>query len=171
MRRTLTVCRAGLSAAAVVVLLSACGGSGDHTSASSSSSARTSDSKTSAAAQGGSEFCTKAATVESTIASALANQSDVAAVSQALQTAVAQIRDIDPPEEIATDWTALAGGIEQIAGAFGSIDASNPSAVATFQQQAAQLEGQLSAPAANVQNYLAKNCGLGTPTSTSAPTS
>ena len=170
MRRTLTVCRAGLSAAAVVILLSACSGSGDDTSASSSSSP-TSASETSAAAQGGSEFCTKAATVESTIASALANQSDVAAVSQTLQTAVAQIRAIDPPAEIATDWTALAGGIEQIAGAFGSIDASNPSAVATFQQQAAALESQLSGPAANVQNYLAKSCGLGTPTATSAPAS
>src|SRR5690348_15245593 len=112
MRRTL----AGLSLAAALVLLTACSGSKSDTSASSSSTAGSSASETTAKAAG-SEFCTQAAAIESSVGSAVANQSDPSSIQQALQTAVAQIRGIDPPGEIASDWTKLADGVEQLAAA------------------------------------------------------
>jgi hypothetical protein len=169
MSRTLTVCRSGFSVAAAVVLLSACGGSGGK-SASSSSSAGSSASKTSAAAAG-SDFCTKAAAIESSVTSAVANQADPSSIPQALQTAAAQIRAIDPPSEIASDWNALAGGIEQLATAFAAVDLKDQNAVAAFEQQASQLESQLSGPSANVEKYLSDKCGLMSSTDSSAPTS
>jgi len=170
MSRAVAVCRSGLSVVAAAVLLSACGGSGNDTSASSSSSARSSASGTSATATG-SEFCRQAAGVESTVTAALGNQSDPASIPKALQAAAAQIRSIHPPNEIASDWTALADGVEQIATAFENVDLSNPSALASFEQRATQLENQLSTASTNVQNYLADKCGLGTPAESAAPTS
>jgi hypothetical protein len=168
MSRTLTVCRSGLSVAAAVVLLTACGGSDKNNA--SSSSASSSASKTSAAASG-SKFCTQAAAIESSVTSAVANQADPSSIPQALQAAAAQIRAIKPPSEIASDWNALAGGVEQLATAFGSINFKDPSAVATFQQQATALESKLSGASANVQKYLTDKCGLQSSTESSAPTS
>src|SRR3954467_15341077 len=133
MRRTLTVCRHGLPVVAAVVLLTACGGSGNNDSASSSSKASSSASETKADAAG-SEFCTKAAAVESNVSSAVTDQSDPASIKQALQNAVAQIRAIDPPSEISSDWTALADGVEQLAAAFSDVDLRDQGAVATFEQ-------------------------------------
>jgi hypothetical protein len=170
MRRTLTVCQQGLSVAAAVVLLTACGGSGKDDSASSSSAASSSASETSANAAG-SEFCTKAAAVEANVSSAVADQSDPASIPQALRAAVAQIRAIQPPHEIATDWSALADGVEQLAAAFASVDLKDANAVATFEQKASELETRLSGASANVEKYLTDKCGLTAPSESAAPTS
>jgi hypothetical protein len=166
MRRNSLASRAGLSLAAAAVLLTACGGSGKDNSASSSS--RTSASKTSAEAAG-SKFCTQAAAIESSVGSAMANQSDPNSIKQALQTAVAQIRGIDPPNEIASDWTALADGVEQLATAFANVNFTDQAAVASFEQTASQLESKLTGASANVEKYLSEKCGLTAPTA--APTS
>ena len=170
MRRTLTVCRSGISVAAAVVLLTACGGSDKKDSASSSSTAASSASESSADAAG-SEFCTQAAAIESNVTSAVADQADPSSIPQALQAAAAQIRAIDPPSDIASDWNALAGGVEQLATAFAAVDLNDENAVATFEQQASQLESQLSGPSANVEKYLSDKCGIQTSTDSSAPTS
>jgi hypothetical protein len=170
MRRTRTGCRHGLTVAAAVVLLSACGGSGKDDSASSSSTARSSASETSADAAG-SEFCTKAAAVEANVSSAVTDQSDPASIPRALQAAVAQIRAIDPPSEIASDWSALADGVEQLAAAFASVNLSDQGAVASFEQKASELETRLSGASANVERYLTDRCGLTAPSESAAPTS
>ena len=172
MRRTLTVCRSGISVAAAVVLLTACGGS-DAKNSSSSSGTTSAGASTTSANAAGSEFCTQAAAIEASVGSAVANQADPASIPQALQAAAAQIRAIDPPSEIAEDWTALAGGVEQLATAFAAVDLNDANAVATFEQQASQLEAQLSGPSANVEKYLSDECGIstGTTTESAAPTS
>src|SRR6476661_10023449 len=162
MRRTPTVYRAGVSVAAAVVLLTACGGSDKNSSASSSSKASASASETTASAAG-SEFCTKAAAIESSVTSAVADQADPSSIPQALRTAVAQIRAIDPPQEISTDWNALADGVEQLAAAFASVDFKDQAAVASFQQTASNLETQLSGASAHVEKYLKEKCGLSAP--------
>jgi hypothetical protein len=166
MRRTLTACRSGLAVAAAVVLLTACGGSDAKDSASSASTTKASASKSSANAAG-SDFCQKAAAIEASVGSAVGDQSDPSSIPQALQTAAAQIRSIDPPSEIAADWTALAGGVEQLATAFASVDFTDENAVATFEAQASQLESQLSGASANVEKYLSDKCGIQTSTPTS----
>jgi hypothetical protein len=173
MRRSLTLCRHGLSVAAAVVVLTACGGSGDgNSSASSSSSAARSSSTAPASADpASSEFCSKAAAVQSQVGPTL-NQSDPATIPQALRQAATAIRAITPPPEIASDWNALAGGVDQIAAAFGSVNPNDPQAMATLQQQLGQLTSQLSGASNNVQKYLADKCGLGTaPTGSAAPSS
>jgi hypothetical protein len=170
MRRTVAVYRAGLTAAAAVVLLSGCGGSGKDNSAASSSAAGTSASETSADAAG-SEFCTKAAAIESSVTSAVTDESDPAAIPQALREAAAKIRAIDPPSEIASDWSALAGGVEQLATAFAGVDFRDQGAVASFQQTASDLEAKLSGASANVEKYLSDKCGLTAPSESATPTS
>ena len=170
MRRTLTVCRQGLPVVAAVVLLTACGGSGNNDSASSSSKASSSASETKADAAA-SEFCTKAAAVESNVGSAVTDQSDPASIPKALQQAVAEIRAIDPPNEISADWKALADGVEQLAAAFSNVNFGDQAAVATFEQKAADLESKLSGASANVEKYLSEKCGLTVPSGSAAPTS
>jgi hypothetical protein len=174
MRRNLTVCRAGLSVAAAVVLLTACGGSdngGSSASASASSGTSSSASQTSAGAAD-SEFCTQAAGPLSAVQPALSGQGDPPSLAPALQQAADKIRAIKPPSEIAADWTAVADGIEQIAQAFAGANVTDPASASALQQRTTGIIGQLSAPATNVQNYLAEKCGLGIPSTGSAsPTS
>jgi hypothetical protein len=170
MRRTLTVCRHGLSVVAAVALLTACGGSGKDDSASSSSTGRSSASETSANAAG-SKFCTQAAAVEAHVSAAVTDQSDPASIPRALQAAVTEIRGIDPPREIARDWSALADGVEQLAAAFASVDFRDQNAVATFERKASDLQTRLSGASANVEKYLTEKCGLTAPSESATPTS
>jgi hypothetical protein len=169
MRRTLTACRNGLSVAAAAVLLTACGGSDDDNSSSSSSATGSSAAETSADAAA-SEFCTQAAAVEERISSTFTGQSDPSTLPTVLQEATAEIRAIEPPEELASDWTTFADGVEQIAAA-AQIDFSDPQALAAFQQQVGVLQTQYGTAFTNVQTYLAQECELTAPTEPAAPTS
>jgi hypothetical protein len=154
MSRTLTACRSGLSAAAAVVLLTACGGSDDESSASSSSSESSSSASETSAAD--SRFCTDAEAAFRNVEPAFSGAGDdPAALAPALQDAADQVRTIDPPSEIASDWSALADGIEQFAQAFAEVDANDPASQTELQQRAGEILGSLSTSATNVQNYLA----------------
>jgi hypothetical protein len=164
MRRTLTVCRTGLTVAAAVLVLTGCGGSSD-TSASASSAASSGPSSSSSgtsAEAADSPFCTQAADALTALQQALSAQGDAASQAPGLQQAADAVRAIQAPSEIAADWTAVADGIEQIAQAFGGADGNDPASKAALQQRATEIFGQLSGPATNVQNYLAEKCGLGT---------
>ena len=170
MRRTLTVCRSGLSVAAAVLLLTACGGSGDDTESSATSESNSSASASGSAAD--SEFCSEAARALSEVEPAFTSQGgDPAALAPALQDAADKVRAIDPPGEIASDWTALADGIEQFAQAFGEVDVNDPASASALQQRTSEIIGKLSTSATNVQTYLAEKCGLETPSESAAPTS
>ncbi|MFD2089963.1 hypothetical protein [Blastococcus deserti] len=172
MRRSLIVCRDGLSVAAALVLLTACGGSDGEESASSESSATSSSAAETTSGQADSEFCTEAAAIQESVGAGLTGQSDPAAVQQALQQAATEVRDVEPPEEIADDWAALADGIDQIAAALASVDPNDPNAATTFQQQLAPLQQELASSATRVQTYLVSECGLEVDaTEPAAPTS
>jgi hypothetical protein len=154
MRPPLRLCRAGLSAAAALVLLTACGGSGNE--------------KSDAA---GSQFCTEAAAVQQRVGATFSGGSDPASLPKVLQEAATQIRAIEPPDELAADWTSFADGIEEIAKA-AQVDFNDQAAVATFQQQVGQLQQKYGAAFTDVQKYLTDQCGFSeSPTETSAPTS
>ena len=170
MRRPLPGYRTGLSVAAALVLLTGCSGSGDGNSAASSTTASSSAAETTAAAAG-SQFCTQAASLAAKLGSVVADQSDPGAAQQGLQAALAAIRAIDPPAEIASDWSALADGVEQLATASAGVDFNDPAAVATFQQTATQLETQLSSASTGVEKYLSEKCGLVAPGGSASPTS
>jgi hypothetical protein len=171
MHRTLTVWRSALSVAAAVVVLTACGGSGNDNSAASSSSTTSSSASETSADATDPEFCAQAAAVQERVGSAFNGQSDPSALPSVLQQAAQEIRAITPPDELKSDWTSFAEGIEQIAAA-AQVDVNDPNAVATFQQKVGELQQKYGSAFANVGNYLSEKCGLGgTPTESAAPTS
>jgi hypothetical protein len=165
MRRTLSVCRGGLSLAAAVVLLTACGGSDDE-SASSESSASSSSAAETTAEPTDSEFCSQAAAAFQQVEPALTGGgNDPAALATALQQAADNVRGIEAPDEIATDWAALGDGIEQLAQAFADVDVNDPAAQAQLEQRTTEVIGSLSTSATTVQTYLADECGVDAGTS------
>jgi hypothetical protein len=171
MRSTLTVCRTGLSAAAALVVLTACGGGDSNDSSAAGKSTTPSSASQTTAAASGSEFCSQAAAVQQRVGATFSGSSDPTTLPSVLQEAATQIRAIDPPEEIASDWTSFADGIEQIASA-AKINFNDKAAVATFQQKVGALQQQYGTAFTKVENYLRDECGFtDTPTETSAPTS
>lgn len=172
MRRTIPVLKSGLSVAAAVVLLTACGGSDDE-SASSETSASSSSAAETTAEQDDSEFCSQAASAFQQVEPALTGGgNDPAALSTALQEAADNVRGIEAPGEIQSDWQALGDGIEQLAQAFGEVDVNDPAAQAELEQRTSEVIGSLTTSATNVQTYLAQECGLDVDsTEPAAPTS
>ncbi|MCW2637099.1 MAG: exported protein of unknown function [Blastococcus sp.] len=165
------MCRTGLPATAALVLLTACGGSGNADKQSSATEKTTSSASETSAAAAGSDFCTAAAGVQERVGATFSGSSDPNSLPDVLQAAASEIRGIEPPEEIAADWTNFADGIEQIAAA-AQVDFNDQAAVATFQQQAAALQQKFGTSFTKVETYLSDQCGLtGEPTGTTAPTS
>ena len=178
MRRTLSLCRGGLVAAAAAVLLTACGGgssddnaSSETTSSSSSSSSSASETTENTAPQADSEFCTEAAAIQERVTASLTgqDQSDLGAI---FQQASEEIRNIDPPAEIADEWASFADGIEEFA-SISQIDFNDQAAYQQWQQQAVELQQKYGQAFSAVQNYLSSQCGLtdDESTDTSSPTS
>jgi hypothetical protein len=162
MRRTLSLCRSGLAAAAAVVLLTACGGGdGDSTaseSTSSSSSSSASETTENTAPQADSEFCTEAAAIQERVTASLTGP-DQSNLGEIFQTASEEIRAIEAPDDIAADWASFADGIEEFA-AISQIDFEDPAAYQQWQAEATRIQGEYGQAFANVQTYLATECGL-----------
>jgi hypothetical protein len=158
----------GVSATAAVLLLTACGGSDEGGSASETTAASSSSAPaetTSAAPEADSEFCTQAADFGQSISSSFSGTEDPAEAEAQIRQAAEEIRSIEPPAEIADDWTALADGFESLAETVGGATSANdPEAAAELQ---AQLQG-LQEAGTNVQTYLQQECGIDTGTSESA---
>jgi hypothetical protein len=161
MRRTLSLVRTGLAAAAAVVLLTACGGSSDD-SASSETTTRTttssSPSETSAPAAD-SEFCTEAAAIQERIAASFTGQTGEASLGDLFTQIAQEVQAVEPPAELAEDWTLFAQGVEEIA-AISQIDFNDQAAVAQWQQQVTQIQTTYGSAFTNVQAYLSSQCGL-----------
>jgi hypothetical protein len=170
MRRLLPACRTGVAAAAAGVLLTACSGSGDDESSSAPSASASPSSSSSSSA--GSDFCTEAAAIQERVSSTLGEQADLTRLPQALQQAAAEIREVEPPQEIAADWATFADGIEQIAVAIAKVDVDDPNASETFQREVAPLQQQLVPASTNVSAYLREECGLDVgPSESASPSS
>ncbi|WP_346620348.1 hypothetical protein [Blastococcus montanus] len=175
MRRSLLRCGI-LPAAAALAVLTGCTsdepditGSEETTAAETTSGSGTeTETETETGAAADEEFCTAASTIQERIAgSASANPADLP---QTFRDAAEEIRSIEAPPELAPDWTALADGVEQFAATLQDIDLTDPNALATLEQQLAPLEQELTQASANVETYLAEECGIGT-TEESTPTS
>ncbi|MGY1917153.1 hypothetical protein [Blastococcus sp. SYSU DS0973] len=174
MRRSL-LRSAVLPATAALVLLTGCSGSDDEdatasqeTSAAESSAAETSAAETSAA---DSEFCTEATSSLERLTGSASSAGDPSELPQIFRGAAEEIRGIEAPDELASDWNALADGAEQFASTLENVDLTDPNAMTTLQQQLAPLEQQLNEASMNVQNYLGDECGMDVSTEESAPTS
>jgi hypothetical protein len=167
-RRTLSLSRAGVAGAAAVILLAACGGDGGESATDSPATASAAESSAAetTAASGAEDFCTQAAGIDERVDSALSDLGgDETSVPDAFRRAAEEVRAIDAPGEIATDWEALAGGLDRIGDALSNIDITDPESLATLED----VEGDLSTASTNVENYLRDECGIDTPES-AAPT-
>jgi predicted extracellular nuclease len=152
--RSLTVCRAGVAGAAAVVLLAACGG-GDGSSTGSSATDNA-DTSADAGAAGSAEFCEQAGDIDQRVDGVLSELGDGSSAPEAIHAAADELRAIDAPEAITTEWTALVDGLDQIADALADLDLTDGDSVAALED----IEGRLTTASTNVENYLQEECGI-----------
>ena len=169
MRRSL-LRRGVLPAAAALVLLSGCSDSADEETAAPAEETATETSEPTES-PADTEFCTDAAGIQERITGNAGDAGDPAQLTQVFRDAAEEIRAIEPPDELAQDWRALADGAERFATALEGVDLTDPNALATLEQALGPLEQELDSASTNVQNYLAEECGLGGATGSPAPSS
>jgi hypothetical protein len=160
------------------LLLTGCGSSDEESSASSpgssSSSSAAPTASSSAAAPGSATraeataFCDEAVSLEQSVDATVGTASnDPTQLAPALQQLADQYADVDPPAEIAGDWTTLVDGVQQLATAAQGIDFTDPTAAEQLQAAGAGLQEQLTTATTNVSDYASANC----PETTPAPSS
>lgn len=161
--------RAGVVLVLSVSLLAGCGGDDDSDASGSDASpgevdeSPESDSPSAPTADG---FCEEIQAAEDTVTDATENLdvTDPAGAADALDEAVAAMRGVDPPAEIAEDWEAIVSFTESMLAAVDELDLSDPESAA---QQLEDLSTQLEEDAAEVEEagdrvdeYLSEECGI-----------
>jgi hypothetical protein len=156
-RRTVIACRAQLAGAAAVVLLAACGGGGSEADSSATGSAAQPDAGETTGGSGEADFCTQAAGIDERVDEALADlEGNDPSVAEAFRQIAEELRAIEAPDEIAADWSALAGGLDRLSESFADFDVTDPESLAAMEK----AEGDLSRASSNVENYLRDECGI-----------
>ena len=161
--------RAGVVLVLSVSLLAGCGGDDDSDASGSDASpgavdeSPESDSPGEPTADG---FCEEIQAAEDKLTDATENLdvTDPAGAADALDEAVAAMREVDPPAEIAEDWEAIVSFTESMLAAVDELDLSDPESAA---QQLEDLSTQLEQDAAEVEEagdrvdeYLSEECGI-----------
>ena len=171
--RTPSPRRGVVAAAAAVLLLAACGGDGGDSTGDAAQTAGGSGSPGAAESPGGSgspgaaetgtapggqDFCAQAAGLDDRVEEALAGLGDDdPSVRDAFSQVAAELRAVEAPAPIASDWDALAGGLDRMADALGDLDVTDPGSLTALED----VEGELSTASANVETYLRDECGIG----------
>ena len=156
MSRTLIPRLASAVGTAAVLLLTACGGEDSGSDASSSASAAGTDAEA-AGGSGGGDFCDRAAGIEQRVESAMADLDEESpSVPDAFTQVAEELRAIEPPDAIASDWEAMAAGLDRMAEAFADFDITDADSLAAVEE----AEGDLSAASTNVEDYLRDECGI-----------
>jgi|SRR3954471_22893616 hypothetical protein len=155
-RRVRRSCSAAVVGGAVV-LLPGCGG-GDPTADSAATAPAAQPATTGAPGpSGAADFCTRAAGIDDRVDAALADADhDVPSVPDAFAQIAAELRGIQAPAEISTDWAALAGGVDRMGQAFADLDLTDPSSLGALDA----AEGELSSASHRVEDYLRDVCGI-----------
>jgi hypothetical protein len=149
---SLRACAAG---AAAVVLLTACAGAGEKTA--------TAPPQTASAAGGGAshtavapaavDFCRQAAGIDARVDAALSDlDGGHASLPDAFHQIATELRDISAPAAIASDWQAMAAGLDRMADALADVDITD-----LHRLEAA--EGDLTTSSGKVDSYLGAECG------------
>ena len=176
-RRTASTWPAAVAGAAAAVLLTGCGGGNSAAQSSSATSgtgtdaagtdaagsepagsdpAGTDPAGTTAAA-GAAEFCDQAAGIDDRVDSALSDaEGEDPSVADAFSQIATELRAIEAPAAITSDWQAMAGGLDRMAEAFAGLDITDSASLAAL--DAAQ--GDLSTASSKVQDYLHDQCGI-----------
>jgi hypothetical protein len=152
-RRTVRPGPVHLAGAAVIVLLAACGDDGGSAAGGRAGSGAAETS----VAGGEGDFCTRAAQLDQRVESALSELEGAdPSVRDAFEQLAEELRAMDPPAAIASDWEALAGGVDQLAAAFAEFDITDPDSLAALEE----AEQRLTTAGDNVETYLRDECGI-----------
>jgi hypothetical protein len=150
--------RVGMAGAAAVVLLAACGGGSSEADSATATPAAGQSAEGTAAADGAADFCTRAAGIDQRVDAALSDlEGDDPSVPDAFRQIATELRGIDAPDAISSDWEAMAAGLDRMADEFAGID-SIPDLDSL--EALEQAEGDLTTAGRNVDDYLADECGL-----------
>jgi hypothetical protein len=148
--------RLAVLAGAVLLSLAACGG-GDDDAGSAAGTSSSAEATQSAPASGSSDFCTQAAGIDQRVEAAMSDlEGDDPSVADAFTQIAEELRAMDPPEQIAADWDAMAAGLDRMAEAFADFDITDPDSLTALEQ----AEGDLSTASGNVETYLRDECGI-----------
>lgn len=165
-----------VSALAAVALLSACGGGSTSNKSAAATSSTASSSAAPTAEAAGSPFCKDAANAFTGLSPEFSGgANDLTGLKAVLQKAIAQVKAIHPPAEIAADWTKLTAALDQFGAAYAGLRTEDPASASSFAARNAQVLATLATSEAHIAAYVTKNCGLvvpsGLPTDSAAPTS
>jgi hypothetical protein len=156
MRGVPSPCRAGIAGVGAVLLLAACGGGSDTDSSGTTGAAESSAAETTAES-GQEDFCAQAAGIDERVDAALSDAGgDDPSVADTFRQLAAELRAVEPPEEIAADWEAQAAGVDRMADALADLDITDPGSLEALEE----IEGDLSTASDNVASYLRDECGL-----------
>jgi ABC-type glycerol-3-phosphate transport system substrate-binding protein len=156
--RTLDLFRTGLAGAAAVVLLTACGGGGSEAGSATATPAAGQSGEGTAAADGAADFCAQAAGIDQRVDSALSDlEGDDPSVTDAFRQIATELRGIEAPDAISSDWEAMAAGLDRMADAFAGIDDITD---LDSLEALDRAEGDLTTASTNVDAYLSDECGL-----------
>jgi hypothetical protein len=157
---TASLCRAGVAGAAAVLLLTACGGNGDGSPTGTPEAAGTArtDAAEATPDPGAADFCTRAAGIDERVDSALSDvEGDDPSVTGAFRQIATELRGIDAPDAISSDWEAMAAGLDRMADAFADVDDVTDLDSIELLDRA---ERDLTAASTDVETYLSDECGL-----------
>jgi hypothetical protein len=152
--------------AAAVLFLAGCGGDDDGDSSASSSSSTSSSSSSSSAESsedsGGDDelaaFCSEA---EDSIASLseLQSNTDPAQIAPQLSEAADSFEAVEPPAEIADDWSTLGDALRNWADVSSAVDLATPEGQTQFQEATQQFVSTFTGPAGQaVDEFGSTNC-------------
>ncbi len=155
-RPTASLCRAGVAGAAAVVLVTACGGDGGASATDSPEATSTVAERT--ATPGAATFCVQAAGIDQRVDSALSDlEGNDPSVTDAFRQIATELRGIDAPNAISSDWEAMAAGLDRVANAFADIDdITDLDSIESLDR----AEHDLTTASTNVDTYLSDECGL-----------
>jgi hypothetical protein len=144
-------CAAG---AAALVLLTACGADGGSTAAGPRTPGSADVGRTPApVAPAPADFCRQAAGIDARVDAALADLDDGApSLPEVFSRIAVELRRTTAPAPIEADWTAVAAGLDRMAGALADLDLTDLHALEA-------AEGDLTTAGGRVDAYLAAACG------------
>jgi hypothetical protein len=154
-----TALAAGASAATAFVLLTACGGSDEQSDAAATSagSSSTAESSTGTSDEDIQAFCTEAESVI-TAASDSLEGADPSQLSATLDQAVADLDDVQAPEEIRADWQTATAMFAGLRDAVAGVDVTTPEGQAQLQQAITDLEAQSGESQTRLDAWITDNC-------------
>jgi hypothetical protein len=178
-RRPLFHCGAGLAVAGALFTLSGCNGFQDQSAGAatsrstpaSSSALATVSPGTAAASAASTPFCTGAARLVADTNASSGNTSDPVAAAKFFDDGARRFRSVTPPQDIATQWKAVADGLEQLSQAYAGTNLADVQQELQLEQTLTQVQNRIGPAQNQVNQYLHDTCGLdmGGGTATSSP--